>query len=108
MAETDVKELFEKIPEAFNPDAAQGVDEVFQYEITGDGGGMWHVVIKDGTCEVREGAHNDPSVTMTMSTETWLGLVNKEINGMQAFMGGKLKVSGDMMLAQKFQTLFSF
>ena len=108
MAETDVKELFEKIPEAFNADAAQGVDAIFQFEITGDGGGTWNVVIKDGTCEVQEGAHNDPSVTMTMSTETWLGLVNKEVNGMQAFMSGKLKVTGNIMLAQKFESLFSF
>ena len=45
---------------------------------------------------------------MTMSTDTWLGIVNKELNGIQAFMSGKLKVSGDMMLAQRYQSLFSF
>jgi putative sterol carrier protein len=108
MADADVKAIFDRIPEAFNADAAQGVDAVFQFEITGDGGGTWNVVIKDGACEVREGAHDDPSVTMAMSTETWMGIVNKELNGIQAFMSGKLKVSGDMMLAQKYQSLFSF
>lgn len=108
MADTDVKEIFNRIPEAFNADAAQGVDAIFQFEITGEGGGTWNVVIKDGACEVQEGAHDEPSVTMTMSTETWMGLVNKEVNGIQAFMSGKLKVGGDMMLAQKYQTLFSF
>jgi len=108
MADTDVKGIFERIPEAFNADAAQGVDAIFQFEITGDGGGTWNVIIKDGACEVQEGAHGDPSVTMTMSTETWMGLVNKEVNGIQAFMSGKLKVGGDMMLAQKYQSLFSF
>jgi len=108
MAETDVREIFAKIPEVFNADAAQGVDAVFQFEITGDGGGAWHVIIKDGACNVQEGTSDSPSVTMTMSTDTWLGIVNRELNGIQAFMSGKLKVSGDMMLAQKYQSLFSF
>ena len=108
MAETDVREVFARISEVFNADAAKGVDAVFQFDITGDGGGTWNVTIKDGTCNVQEGVSDSPTVTMTMSTDTWLGIVNKELNGIQAFMSGKLKVSGDMMLAQRYQNLFSF
>ena len=108
MAQTDVREIFARIPEGFNADAAQGLEAVFQFEITGEAGGIWNVVIKDGTCNVREGAGENPTVTMTMSAETWLGIVNKELNGIQAFMSGKLKVSGDIMLAQRYQSLFSF
>jgi putative sterol carrier protein len=106
MAFTDVKEVFNGMPEVFNPSAAQGLDVVFQYEITGDGGGNWYVTIKDGTCEVTEGSHDAPSVTLTMSAGTWLGIVNKETNGMQAFMSGELKASGDIMLAQRIEQLF--
>jgi putative sterol carrier protein len=93
---------------SFNPSNAQGLDAVFQYNITGDGGGMWHVVVKDGACQVNTGTHPSPSVTLTLDAETWLGMVNKEINGMQAFMSGKLQVSGDIMLAQKIESLFSY
>jgi putative sterol carrier protein len=103
---TDVKEIFTKMPEVFNPSAAQGLDAVFQFEITGDDGGNWSVIIKDGTCQVQEGTHESPSVTLTMSGETWLGMVNKEINGIQAFMNGQLKASGDIMLAQRIEQLF--
>jgi putative sterol carrier protein len=35
-------------------------------------------------------------------------MVNKELNPMQAFMGGQLRVSGDIMLAQRIPELFSF
>lgn len=108
MAETNVREIFARISEVFNADAARGVDAVFQFEITGDGGGVWNVIIKDGTCNVQEGAGDSPTVTMTMSTDTWLGIVNRQLNGIQAFMSGKLKVRGDMMLAQRYQNLFSF
>jgi putative sterol carrier protein len=103
-----MKEVFAKVPDAFNPDASQGLNAVFQYDITGDDGGTWNVTIEDGTCQVQEGSHDAPTVTMTMSSETWLALVNNELNGIQAFMSGKLKVNGDIMLAQRIPDLFSF
>ena len=107
MAVTDVKEIFAKMPEAFNPNAAQGLDAVFQFDISGDNGGSWNVVIKDGACQVQEGTHDSPTVTLSLSDETWVGMVNKQVNGMQAFMSGQLKVSGDIMLAQRIEQLFA-
>jgi putative sterol carrier protein len=41
-----------------------------------------------------------------MNAGTWLALVNQEMSGMQAFMGGKLKATGDIMLAQKIPAIF--
>ncbi len=105
---SNVRDVFIKMPEVFNADAAQGLNAVFQFEITGDEGGNWNIVINDGTCEIAEGVHDAPTVTLTMSAETWLGMINKEINGMQAFMGGQLKAAGDIMLAQRVEQLFSF
>ena len=104
----DVSEVFTKIPGLFKPDAAKGLDAVFQFEITGDEGGSWHVTIRDNTCRAEEGNHADPTVKLTMSQETWMGIVNKELGGIQAFMSGKLNVSGDIMLAQKIPDLFAF
>jgi putative sterol carrier protein len=108
MAITDVKEVFKRVPQSFNPNAAKNVNAVFQFDISGEGGGNWNVVVKDGTCNVNEGKAGSPTVTLTMSSETWLAMVNKQINGMQAFMSGKLKVSGDIMLAQRIPDLFAF
>jgi putative sterol carrier protein len=108
MALTDTREVFNTMSNVFNSSAAQGLDAVFQFDITGEGGGEWHVTVKDGVCEVNEGTHQNASVTMTMSAETWVAMVNKEVNGMQAFMSGKLKISGDIMLAQRFPEMFSF
>jgi putative sterol carrier protein len=108
MAITSVKEVFDGMPEAFNATSAQGLDAVFQFEITGDGGGNWSVSIKDGGCQISEGTHDAPTTTLTMSGETWLAMVNGELDGMQAFMSGKLKVSGDIMLANRIRELFPF
>ena len=108
MAPASVKDIFDKMPEVFDADAAQGLSAVFQFEIIGDDGGNWSIVIQDGTCEIVEGTHAEPTVTLTMSTGTWLGMINKEITGMQAFMGGQLKAAGDIMLAQRVEQLFPF
>lgn len=108
MAITSVKEVFDGMPEAFNATAAQGLDAVFQFEITGDDGGNWTVAIKDGACEITVGTYDAPTTTLTMSGETWLSMVNGELNGMQAFMSGQLKVSGDIMLANRIPDLFPF
>ena len=104
----DVKEVFAMMPEAFNAAAAQGLNAIFQLDITGEGGGTWNVEIKNGACQINEGTHESPNVTLTMSTETWLGIVNRELNGIQAFLSGKLNANGDFMLAQRIEQLFRF
>jgi putative sterol carrier protein len=106
MAYTNVKETFEKMKTVFDADKAKGMNAVVQYIIEGAGGGNWSIEIKDGNCQIDEGRHGSPKVTITMNAETWLALVNQEISGMQAFMGGKLKATGDIMLAQKIPMIF--
>jgi len=101
MAYTDVKETFGQLYNNFNAEAAKGVNAVFQWEILGEGGGSYYMSVKDGTCELNEGKHESPNVRQTMKTEVFLGMVNGEINPMGAFMSGKLKVKGNLMLAQK-------
>ena len=102
-----VKEIFEQMPQRLDPDTASGLDIVIQYDLTGDGGAGYHVAIKDGVCTVTQGSHDAPSMTMTMEAADFVALTNGELDGMAAFMGGKLKIAGDMSLAMKMQTLFA-
>ena len=108
MAFSNVHDVFRRMPEVFSATAAPGLDAVFQFDIHGDGGGAWSVTVRDGACAVEQGTHDAPRVTITMSDENWLALVNRRLNGVQAFMTGKLKVKGDLMLAQRIYALFPF
>jgi putative sterol carrier protein len=103
---SQVSEIFDKLPSIFNAEVAKGMDAIFQYDISGDQGGAWNVIVKDGKCEVHQGIHPSPTVTMKMDVPTYLAIASKELNGMQAFMTGKLKISGNVMLAQKFPQIF--
>ncbi len=106
MAYTTAKEAIEKMPQVFDANAAQGLNCIYQFNITGDDGGMWNLTVKDGTCELQEGQHAAPTVTLTMAGTTWLSIVNKKMNAMQANMSGRLKTVGSLMMAQKIPTVF--
>lgn len=100
-----VEQIFEKLEQNFNADAAAGMDLVFQFNIEDDKN--YNLVINDGTCKLNEGDHPDPSVTLIMNSETLQGIVSGETDGMQAFMAGQLRAEGDMMLATKLGELFN-
>ncbi|MGO8880903.1 MAG: SCP2 sterol-binding domain-containing protein [Desulfomonilaceae bacterium] len=106
MALETVKEVFETMPKVFAADRAAGVDVVFQLHITGKEAGDWQIVVKKGACEISEGIHDNPSVRLTMTDMDWLSMCNGQLDGMSAFMSGKLKASGNVMLAQQIPTLF--
>jgi putative sterol carrier protein len=101
-----VKETFDAMPETFQPEAAAGVNEVFQFDITGEGGGKWYAEVKDGELEVVEGQHAEPSLTITMAAQDYLAMVEGKLHGQVAFMTGKLKLKGDFALAVKMNKIF--
>jgi putative sterol carrier protein len=101
-----VKEYFDTLGDRFQPEAAKTVQAVFQFELSGDGGGTYHVQVDKGTMTVNEGAHPSPSATIKMAGDDYVKLVNGKLNGTMAFMKGQMKVTGNMLLAQKMQTIF--
>jgi putative sterol carrier protein len=103
----NVKDVFDQMPGRFRADKAVGTNAVVQYDITGEGGGTWHAVIKDGTCTVKPGAGTNPSLTLTITAPDWLDMVSGKQTGQMLFMTGKLKLKGDMGLAMKLGSLFA-
>lgn len=101
-----VKETFDAMPETFQPEAAVGVSEVFQFDITGEGGGKWYAEVNDGTLSIVEGQHEEPSLTITMAAQDYLNMATGKLHGQVAFMTGKLKLKGDFALAVKMNKIF--
>jgi NAD(P)-dependent dehydrogenase (short-subunit alcohol dehydrogenase family)/acyl dehydratase/putative sterol carrier protein len=77
-----VSAVFEALPDAFVADAAAGVDVVFQYRITGEGGGDWLCAVKDGSCRVESGTHPQPTCTLKMGVDDFLDLMNGKLPAM--------------------------
>jgi putative sterol carrier protein len=108
MADTpsSCKQVFEQMPGHFKKDAAQGLDAVYQFDLSGEGGGKWQVLINNDKCEVKEGEHPSPNITISMSAQDYLDMVSGKLNPQMAFMTGKLRIAGDMGLALRLQGLF--
>ncbi|MEB0198848.1 SCP2 sterol-binding domain-containing protein, partial [Pseudomonas sp. 5S4] len=86
---TSVADAVQAMKAKFNQSAAAGLDLVFGFRIDEDKN--FSLVVKDGTCELKEGVNPDAQVTLVMDGETLDGIVSGETDGMQAFMGGKLR-----------------
>lgn len=105
-APTSCKEAFDMMPTRFNKEAAKGLNAIYQFDLSGDGGGKWHVIINNDTCQVNEGPAASPSITISMTAQDYLDMLSGKLNGQMAFMTGKLRIAGDMGLALRMQSLF--
>ena len=106
MTDFTMAELVKNHERAFNPEAAEGVDAVIQYKLSGDEGGNWIITIKDGFCTTAEGEAENPNMTLAAEAQDMKDVLLGEANGMQYFMQGKLKLSGDLNLAMKLTSFF--
>ncbi len=88
-----------------NPDIASNINSVYQFELTGDEAGSWILDLTKSGDYVSQGTHDDPSVTITMTSEDFVNMVEGNLAPQMAFMTGKLKIKGDMSLALKLQQI---
>jgi putative sterol carrier protein len=108
MPVTNVKEVFEHhIPAKFQakPDVVQKINAVYQFNISGPGGGSWTVDCTQPGGKIAEGTAPAPRCTVTATDADFLNIVNGKMNPQMAFMSGKLKIQGDMGLALKLQQI---
>ncbi|HLZ81504.1 MAG TPA: SCP2 sterol-binding domain-containing protein [Ktedonobacteraceae bacterium] len=101
-----VAESFEAMPTVFNPAAAAGMTKTLQWNITGDQAGVWAFQIVNGEGKLVPGGVEKPDITFTVKDNDWLSITEGKLDATNAFMTGKLKIAGDMMLAMKVPTLF--
>lgn len=94
--------LLRTLPQAFTPDAAALTDCTIQFNCSEP----VHAIICGGRCTVVEGQASAPDVTVTMEDEDLIALLKGELNGMAAYMTGRLQVDGDLFLAQRLPSLF--
>jgi putative sterol carrier protein len=67
--------------------------------------GKIHIDGKNGNTVTNDDGAADCTLKVTLSD--FVDMVEGRLNGMNAFMSGKLKVEGDMSIAMKLQTIIS-
>ena len=75
---------------------------------TPDGGeGKYYFTIDNGAAQVALGELSDAEATITQNYETAVAINKQELNAQNAFMQGKIKISGNMMKLMQLKGVFT-
>lgn len=83
----------------------KGFDKTFQFKPTDSE--AFFVSIKDGVLSLSKGETKDAAAVISATDDLLSRVLSGQANAVTAFMGGTLKVSGDIFSAQKLTSLAS-
>ena len=97
----NLNDITEKIRKLSNENSGS-IESKIKFDF-GDG-----CVLINDTVSPPEVSNNneDADCTITVSNEDFEKILNKEMSSMNAFMSGKMKISGEMHLAMKLSSIF--
>lgn len=101
------KEVFQMIDAVLktNPSTIEGMNAVYQFNLTGADGGTYQMIIDESGGRAIEGTEKEPQCTLEMDADEYKDMVAGTINPTSAFMSGQLKIDGDMGLALQLQNI---
>jgi putative sterol carrier protein len=106
MKEITVKNLMESMSDFFVAERASGLAAIVQFELSGQGGGNWTVNIHDEKCEIEVGKAKEADLMFQASAQDVLDIFNNQLDPMQAYMQGRLRLKGNIGLAMRLFGLF--
>jgi hypothetical protein len=94
------------IPRLFKADAANGLDAVFELEITGRRPTFLGLSVRDGCLAVTRGRPAVAGASVSIGADDMVLLVTGEAGWPELLSSGRLSLSGDPFLALRFPRLF--
>lgn len=101
----DLRASFIHLAERFRASEARGLAAT--WVITVSGHGAYTIHVDQGRCLISPGAVADPAASLRTDAQTWFDLVAGRVDGVAAFLDGRLEVAGDLHLAVRLDTMFT-
>lgn len=100
--------VFTELAKRLSPDMVKKVGCSYRFDIDGGDKGKksWFVDLKNGAGSITESSAKADCM-IAMKDGDFVALMAGKLNAQKAFMEGKIKIKGNMMLAQKLQLLSS-
>ena len=102
---SSLAQIMERLPQSITPQQLSGIDATVQLRSTGDETGEWTIVVKNGECTITPGAAQMPDLAIEAAAHVWASLMKRQLDPGWAYMSGQLRVSGDLGLAMRLQSL---
>lgn len=100
-----VAAIFESMPLRFRPEAAEGIDASFGYDLQGEG--KWKLTVGNLAMRIEKTEDLGGCVVVTVTDpDTFIGVSLGRIDPVQAFGSGKFRVVGDLAALGKTARLF--
>lgn len=107
-AGNDVTPAMNALKALITPDLVNSVKGVYGFSITDASPAEWYLDLKNGNGALESGAFDGKvDVQLTMNTEVFNKLTSGSLKASAAFMGGKLKLKGNMGLAMKLEKVMA-
>lgn len=100
-------EVFEKAKSIFMKSDVSGIQEhlAFQFQITGEGEGIFYAEVKDGVLSVEPYEYYDRDAAFICSAEVLFKIAEGKMDPVMAYTLGKLKVEGSLEKALKIKDM---
>jgi predicted lipid carrier protein YhbT len=105
---SNTAEVFQNMNDRITPEKAKKINSTYLFDITGEG--KWFAdLTKEGGPYITPATEGQEAkcVVTVAKADDWIAIATGKMNPTSAFMGGKIKVKGDMSLAMKLQSLLT-
>ena len=103
------EKIFKEVKKAFSKADTKSItaDFAFQFNITGEGEGIFYAAFKNGVLSVEPYDYKDRDVQFTADGETFIAIANGKIEPIEAFKEGNLSFEGNQELAKQLMFLIT-
>nr|XP_020478122.1 hydroxysteroid dehydrogenase-like protein 2 isoform X2 [Monopterus albus] len=103
-----IESTFDVIRRVINTDVVKSTQGIYQFDLSGEHGGVWFLDLKSGSGSAGRGQPPvKADVVMMMDSSDFSEMFSGKLKPTMAFMSGKLRIKGDMTLAIKLEKLMS-
>lgn len=106
MTSVSIQDLMDLLPNYFIPEQAKGITTRIGFDLAGEGGGFWTVLIENQTCRVLKEKIEPLDLTLAGDAGVVLDIFTGRLDAMRAYLMGKVKITGNMSLAMQLTGLF--
>lgn len=102
----NIEALMAKIENYMSEEVVSKVGAIYQFEVKGAEAGRWFIDMKNAPGKVGKGEPPQKAdATLTMDSKDFFDLFSGKLKPANAYLGGKLKISGDLRKAMKMEKL---
>jgi putative sterol carrier protein len=101
-SETSALSVLETLPNLLREEQARDAHVVFEIRLSGPGGGVWTVEIRQGRCEIRPEFAEGADVRYTATARDWCAVALGVLDAREAVKSGRLHKEGGPQAMDEF------